>query len=167
METKKYILLIFITLTSTIILENIKIKLPYDNILSSKTFLTILFITLIYYTYKKDKYKSIILLIGESTNILLTLLLKQIFQQPRPTNITEGYSFPSGHSSFVFFLIPYAFKINKKIGYTYLTISILVAYSRISLKAHYPIDITVGALIGYTLSYITLKYYKKTQNFKN
>ncbi len=131
----------------------------YDiKIYSSKTLLLVLFLIIFYYTYKKSFYKSKILLLGQTINILIVYLLKETFKIPREkTIITDPYGFPSGHSSFMFYLIPYAYSINKKIGVTYTIISILVVTSRIILKEHTILDVTIGIIIGITLSYLTIK----------
>ncbi len=79
----------------------------------------------------------------------------------RPTSvINDPYGFPSGHSSFMFYLVPFAFKIDKKIGFLYLILSIIVAYSRIYLKEHTLIDVFFGGLLGYLLGYFIIKNYE-------
>ncbi len=161
-KIKEYLFLIFVLLFLAFVLDNTSFdyKLFYAVLFSNKIFLLLLFFLLWLLLYFKNKSLSLILFLGELTNIFTTYILKNIFKLPRPTvNINDPYSFPSGHSSFMFFLVPFAFKINKTIGYFYLLLTIIIAYSRIVLKQHYFIDIIAGGLYSYSLSWIILYYY--------
>jgi len=92
--------------------------------------------------------------------------LKIIIAEPRPFLVlpnvdqlvaeNEIYSFPSGHtaSSFaVMVVIGLMYKLNLK-GKTYrliyplLAFASVIAFSRVYIGVHYPLDVVVGALIG-------------------
>ena len=112
--------------------------------------------------------------VKEATAITLNLIistftyviLKNIFQRERPVTgnilIDEvGFSFPSGHTTnnvaFYFFAI-YLVCINVKnkkirnISCIILTvIPILIAFSRIYLRVHYPTDVIAGFCLGIVL----------------
>lgn len=109
--------------------------------------------------HKKDAFLfSFILFFG----IGLNLLLKALFQRPRPDLhplVHEStYSFPSGHAmnSFVFYMalsyFIYRHSRNKKrsIGITLLLLVIVgfISFSRIYLGAHYPSDVLAGYMGG-------------------
>ena len=96
---------------------------------------------------------------------LIAQLLKNFIFSPRPKDffmlsdhihIIEGItlggkaSFPSGHSATVFALATSLalYDRNKKRGWLYLVLAILVGYSRIYLSQHFPLDVWTGALIG-------------------
>ena len=92
--------------------------------------------------------------------------LKIIIAEPRPFLVlpnvdllvaeNEIYSFPSGHSASSFavmIVIGLMYKLNLK-GKTYrliyplLAFASVIAFSRVYIGVHYPLDVVVGALIG-------------------
>lgn len=126
----------------------------------------ILLITVIV-LFKKNRVK-------EATAITLNLIistftyviLKNIFQRERPVTgnilIDEvGFSFPSGHTTnnvAFYFLAIYLVCINVKnkkvrnISCVILAIiPILIAFSRIYLRVHYPTDVIAGFCLGIVL----------------
>lgn len=101
---------------------------------------------------------------------LFTIVLKRLFSIKRPAaayledsftiigdRLTGHNSFPSGHSITIFTVLTillFAFMPlhrRHKIMWTLCicTIGIMVIATRIGVGAHYPIDVTVGAIIGY------------------
>ncbi len=93
-------------------------------------------------------------------------LLKSIVAEPRPFLVlpnviqlaseSENYGFPSGHaaSSFaVMMVIGLKYRLNIK-GKTYrllyplLAFASLIAFSRVYIGVHYPLDVVFGAIVG-------------------
>ena len=78
------------------------------------------------------------------------------------------YSFFSAHASNTFaiaFLFSFLFKeFSNKIKYLIFSYSILVAYSRIYLGVHYPLDVIFGAFYGILISNLIIKFLKKTNS---
>ncbi len=119
---------------------------------------------------KKDK-KFIFLF---SLSFLLTFLLsdivlKNIFQRPRPfTTIFNNlqlfstfscptdFSFPSAHAATAFAAATILVYFDKKRRWFYYTVAILISYSRIYLGCHYFLDVIAGAIIGYIISRLLL-----------
>lgn len=112
--------------------------------------------------------------VKEATAITLNLvistfayfILKNIFQRERPTTgnilIDEiGFSFPSGHTTnnvAFYFLAIYLVYINVKnkrirniLCVILAIIPILIAFSRIYLRVHYPTDVFAGVCLGIIL----------------
>ena len=118
----------------------------------------------------KQKSKALLL---TSTLIFTTLIiktLKYLINSPRPTSMLiqeTGNSFPSGHTTFaiVFFglLVYILTKPSKRIVPIIIAslIIIVIALSRLILRAHYPIDIIAGLIIGTTILIISILIHKK------
>lgn len=97
-------------------------------------------------------------------------LIKTIVKRPRPFHkdsslllhdfdITDGYSFPSGHAQGIFSMGTILLKEHgrhKWLKYTLITLMILVPISRVYLAQHYLSDILVGAVIGVIFSLLGL-----------
>ncbi len=102
--------------------------------------------------FKNQKLKNLIALWTSFLAAgLLVFILKIIIQRPRPLiNLieTSSFSFPSGHTTIMFALLPIFYSNFKEYKYTWLTISLLVALSRIYLGVHHLSDIIGGMLIG-------------------
>lgn len=70
-----------------------------------------------------------------------------------------GKSFPSSHAVNNFavaFVLSYFFKQYK---YVFYSIAAFIAYSRVYVGVHYPVDIISGAAIGVLISWILMKLY--------
>ena len=63
-------------------------------------------------------------------------------------------SFPSWHTGAVFSLLPFAFYINKKLGYFWILIGILEGVTRVYTGYHYLSDVLFGGLIGYLVGWL-------------
>ena len=137
-------------------------------IISGKLTWIPLYAFLIYLLYKEYKlmvWKTILYLI--STVILAdqvsSSILKPLFKRLRPCHVDafqswihlpDGcgglYGFCSSHSANAFAVAIGFFLItkNKPIGSLLLVWATLIAYSRIYLGAHYPLDVIMGAIVG-------------------
>ena len=103
-------------------------------------------------------------------SFLFSSLLKKIFAVPRPAVMFDNNSFviigktavgiaslPSGHSITVFTTLTvllFAFmpqKVKYKILWFFFTIIIglIIAFTRVAVGAHYPLDVIIGSVIGY------------------
>lgn len=119
---------------------------------------------------KKVRWASVKIVAVSVSSLLLMLLLKSIFQRPRPLNplLTEaaGFSFPSGHSlmsaSFYGLVLYILFEqIKYKWWRFFLTIIIvslvlMIGFSRIYLRVHYASDVIAGFCAGITWLILSL-----------
>lgn len=112
--------------------------------------------------YKKSKplkQKSVYLLLAVITAVLITTSLKYTINRPRPfetysfiEKVTSGGSpsFPSGHTTDAFVIataLSLAFPGWLVVAPSFLW-AFAIAYSRMGLGVHYPVDVLVGIMIG-------------------
>ena len=90
---------------------------------------------------------------------LVDWMVKPIIARPRPFVADtrarvvgyhpETYSFPSGHTTTSFAAATvFAFALSRRRAAITWALAALVAFSRIYIGVHYPLDVVVGALIG-------------------
>ncbi len=94
---------------------------------------------------------------------VIYLFAKNWFKRKRPANVLQNYnsviiasdefSFPSGHSSAAFLMVTLLVMFYGPVfGVLYIW-SALVAVSRVILGVHFPTDILVGSVMGFTIAY--------------
>ncbi|MDP4143605.1 MAG: phosphatase PAP2 family protein [Bacillota bacterium] len=93
-------------------------------------------------------------------------ILKNLIQRPRPfvamSNIQLliakplSYSFPSGHTSASFAIVGIVWSKLRKIRIPVLILAVLIAFSRMYLFVHYPLDVFAGAMLGLICSRISI-----------
>ncbi|MEO6315662.1 MAG: phosphatase PAP2 family protein [Chitinophagaceae bacterium] len=117
-------------------------------------------------------------------SLVFSSVLKNLFSVPRPAVVFDNNSFviigkiavghaslPSGHSITVFTTLTvllFAFmpkKLEYKILWSFLTIvtGLIIAFTRVGVGAHYPLDVVIGSIIGYVSGLIGIFI---SQNFK-
>lgn len=143
----------------------------------------------VFFTFWGDALASTILLIpfikkrpdilwaGIISGVVIALVvnfLKDSYGIKRPPAIFEidefihigrmvkNRSFPSGHTATAFWLagtLAFSFK-KTKITLVLLILASLIGFSRIAVGVHWPLDVIMGALIGWSLSYLGHLIYK-------
>ena len=123
---------------------------------------------LAYYGEKRGRITIVVLLIAASfSDALCFQVIKPWVGRIRPSHefydyinllVSKGgkYSFPSNHAanSFVFAtVLSYFYEKNKTFLYI---LASAIAFSRVYVGVHYPLDIVSGAIIGYIISWIIL-----------
>ena len=129
----------------------------------------IFFIFLIIFEEKRD-FRFIIYFLASIiiTFLLVNFGLKNIFHRLRPLTMyscPHNYSFPSGHASFSFAAATILTFYDKKRRWGYYSVATIIAYSRIYLQCHYFFDVFGGAIIGYFISWLIIKYDKTLNLF--
>ena len=103
-------------------------------------------------------------------NVALFRFLKVLFARRRPE--TEGgsmrfraidsYAFPSGHATTSFglaWLVSMTYPQTLVVVFVYL-IAATIAFSRIYVREHYPLDVIFGALLGTATSALMLPFFR-------
>ena len=122
-------------------------------------------LALILCVFKKTRKLGVLVILGLGVASLINnVVLKQIFERPRPFNFEgwpsqfiypelierpHSFSFPSGHtSSSLGAATPLLIKANKKLGIPIFILAVLVGFSRVYVHVHYPTDVIVGMIVG-------------------
>jgi undecaprenyl-diphosphatase len=79
--------------------------------------------------------------------LALTRPLKIRYSQFSPERL-HGHSFPSGHAANSFALATIFALFFRRLGWIFMASATLVAYSRIYVGAHWPLDVVAASLIG-------------------
>ncbi len=99
--------------------------------------------------------------------IVVNLTLKPLVARVRPyvfdSTITllispeTDFSFPSGHTLASFEGAVSIFLYNKKFGIAAILLASLIAFSRLYLMVHYPMDVLAGILLGSAIAIVAFK----------
>ena len=141
------------------------------------TKIIVIWVGLLLAVFAYKKWYSEALFLGSNLVLtgLLVLLLKNIYQRPRPSILhlveEKGFSFPSGHSLAVTLMVgtlivilsqriknPVWRKIVQIVLGLYL-VSVLV--SRVYLGVHYPSDVLASLCVGLGVLFIEFPFYDK------
>lgn len=163
-----------------------RISNPYlDSFFISITFFgsTVFWILMIILTwFKRNTKASIYLIYVFILDTISLFTLKWLFLRPRPFEVFEGLkfkdpeigmgpSFPSGHSERAFSGAIILGKIYKKFRIIFIILAMLVAFSRIYIGMHYPLDTLIGSINGIIIGSISTtipieKIQKKLDKYK-
>jgi membrane-associated phospholipid phosphatase len=101
--------------------------------------------------------------------LTITKIIKELVAYPRPflgldidpLLIHGGLdSFPSGHAAIFFALAGVMGFYEKKTRWFFLISAIIIGIARIMVGVHYPLDILVGAGIGFATAWLVHRYIK-------
>lgn len=105
-------------------------------------------------------------------------VLKPTFLRDRPSASVEearvlikgstptGRSFPSNHAANTFAAAGFLFFIHSSTGWLLFPFASLVAFSRVYVGVHFPLDVTVGALWGLLFSWFFFLVWKRVFLYK-
>lgn len=130
--------------------------------------------------YRRDALRRLVLcvLLASLTAGLFTISLRTVTGRPRPyAEIADGFhgpswwhkynSFPSAHATAAFGAATPLYVVHPSIGVPALGFAALVAWSRLQMNVHHPMDVIVGAYIGIffglmygrSLRYLTVRFH--------
>ena len=93
---------------------------------------------------------------GGVSYVLVEYILKPLFARPRPTPILSDYSFPSGHATIAFAMAVVLSSYEPKLKWVFYILALCIAFSRIFVGAHYPLDVFGGAILGIIIAWLNL-----------
>lgn len=146
-------------------------------ITSNVTWAVVCALIIAFIFYKKKRagiWPSFFLLFSLGINATVNYIIKTIVARPRPIHVDtfndvinavekldESYSFYSAHSSSSFCLLLFTALYWKNKSYTILMTfwAVIVAYSRLYVGMHYPLDILCGTIMGTIFGIIGYKIY--------
>ncbi|MCX7881712.1 MAG: phosphatase PAP2 family protein [Brevinematales bacterium] len=113
-----------------------------------------------------DLYAGIVLAMAQLIQILLQILIKNIFTRDRPY-VKHGdisillappdrFSFPSGHTAGAFTVVFFFWYFYPMWTWPFLVLAVLIGFSRMYLGLHYPTDVVAGMVLGYVSVRIAL-----------
>lgn len=99
--------------------------------------------------------------------ILANLIIKNVVARPRPYEVyadliplvgkPHDTSFPSGHAVSAFAAATAVFMNNKKFGVLALIIALMISFSRLYNRVHFPTDVLAGAAIGIIMAILVCR----------
>ena len=137
-------------------------------IFNDKLLLLLMILLSAFLVWIKEVKKAVFIFFTAGLGGFFLALLKYSIQRVRPLpEIHDGFSFPSGHSTFVaLFFLALIFVINKKELLTVLATFAIIAVpiSRMVLGAHFLSDVTAGLLLGSIIVDFMKVYYSSIYN---
>ncbi len=100
------------------------------------------------------KKKIVSFLLAFVISLLISLILKQLIYKPRPNLFFGGDSFPSGHATGLFSLVPFLNKNSKPLKIIYVVFIAFIFATRFVFGYHYLSDLFFGAIVGYSISFL-------------
>lgn len=97
---------------------------------------------------------------GAMSWFLVEVLLKPIVARSRPGlelgtiivgSQSDTFSFPSGHATIAFAMAVVLAQKEPRWKWMFYTLAVLISLSRIYLGVHYPLDVIVGGVIGWSI----------------
>jgi undecaprenyl-diphosphatase len=142
----------------------------------SPLFIFIFYLTIKSFGWKRGGFMILAMILLVAFSDQFTNLIKNSVERLRPNNDPaikhllrtlikpQSFSFMSGHATTsTFFSVFVVLLLRDKYKYIYFILlwPLIFAYSRLYLGVHFPIDISVGIIIGITFANIYYFFFKK------
>ncbi len=136
-------------------------------ILNSYGVFLVIFLTILFLAYKKDQTLLFNCLTSLAVTLLVTVVLKELVDRPRPYELYEVVSaagadylpsFPSGHAALSFALATSVVLRRRVIGGVLLFLATIFSLGRVVALVHYPTDIAFGMLVGVSVALFVDRY---------
>lgn len=157
-----------------------KIMFFFTNLGNTFPVIFLAILIILFLIIKNHRQEAFLFCLALILGDLLTILLKIVFEQPRPQISPllhlKDNTYPSGHAMnnlvlyglLAFFV--FRFTRNKKLSFLAIIIAVLmiglIGFSRIYLGVHYPSDVLAGYLAGFWLL-VTILIIDKTLTFRH
>jgi undecaprenyl-diphosphatase len=118
----------------------------------------------------KRRRESVLLAVGIVIGGLILLPVKVILPRARPSLVVQGArvldiegggSFPSGHSKNAFTAFTILGSKWSRLRLPLGVVACLIAVSRVYVGVHWPFDVIVGAIVGWAIGLLTIRYETK------
>lgn len=136
----------------------------------AKYMVYVLLLAVIIFWFSRQRENRIMVISGICTIVLAYLLGRfaglfhhnlQPFAELQNVNQLVQHkinnSFPSDHTMTFFALCTIFWLFKKPMRYGWMALAVLVGMARIMVGVHYPLDVTVGALIGIVSAFLSFK----------
>ena len=118
-----------------------------------------------------------ILFAGGLSWLIVEAILKPLVARSRPglelgailvgSTTNDSYSFPSGHATIAFAMAVVLSHKEPKWRRVFYVLAVLISLSRIFLGKHYPIDVIVGGLLGWSIGKLSLFFLKFIKHYSS
>jgi undecaprenyl-diphosphatase len=133
--------------------------------------LAVMVVLLAIFGKRKGRIAVVLLVLGVAlSDQICNTVVKPLVGRIRPCNVlenvrllvncTKSLSFPSSHATNIFTGTLILSYIYRRLQIPLMIIAILVAYSRIYVGVHYPLDVLIGSLLGILCALITISIYR-------
>ncbi len=99
------------------------------------------------------------LLAGGLARLVVAEVIRYFYHHPRPSGaamfLETSYSFPSGHVIFIFAFTTIVYFYNKKLGWWFGILGLLIGLARVAAGVHWPSDILGGIILGIITGWAT------------
>ncbi len=163
---------LFRALNSGLTSSVLDVVMPFITDKSHFIALGVVIIVIVLLRGKKSDIRALVFVaITVFASDFVAMQLKEVFARVRPCHALEGvrllvgcggsYSFPSGHATNIFAAMVFLSLRYRKYTPFFLIVAAAIAYSRVYVGVHYPLDVLGGAVLGAFFGFLFYEVDKK------